>query len=154
MRIDLPGSMDLGNLEVPQDDDVKNLLVNTFENSLFLTASEFLVDGTRVRGVTISQFGSFFPQDRRLYGLTKSRFLEGTSVNYNLLLEVLCETEDCSDGDAVADAFVRDVQDTMIEEVNSGNFAETVKQVAVANNVTSAVANLAVEEVTSASFQA
>lgn len=141
-------TMSVEGITVPEDETEKNALISTFEGSLVTTASIGLKEDQRVLGVEITSIGGQVL--RKLHETMKSRVLESIEIQYEVTIEELCTDQSCSDGDGLADRFAQQVISVLSEEVNSGNFVQTVKQIAVQNNVS--VAGISVAPVTAASF--
>lgn len=64
-----------------------------------------------------------------------SRELSSATVEYETLLEEICQTTGCTDADTVAQQLYNQATSTMKEEIDNGNFASSVKSSASSANV-------------------
>ena len=69
----------------------------------------------------------------------RTRALQGSQVDYELILEELCDTGTCDDSQAIADALYDDVSANMQVKIDSGEFQQALQDSGVASLSAAAV---------------
>jgi len=123
----MPSNLVLYNISMPEDPDELVSFVSTIKDTLEITVSSTLQNGQRLLGVEILSVGGQFVTGRILR--------QSIPVDYDISIEQICDTQNCSNNDVLVQSLLAQVTGTIETSVNNGNFALLLESIAQTKSV-------------------